>query len=99
MYYVNRMYAYDLNVFSAAEMRRRRGGVVRPLGGDSVLHIYHYADVLHYEAIDRVADEYISMSGIPMGDYDNVPACRYEVPGYWTYRRGVLAAHRGRTVG
>jgi hypothetical protein len=62
----------------------RRGGVVRPLGGDSVLHIYHYADVLHYEAIDRVADEYISMSGIPMGDYDNVPACRYEVPGYWT---------------
>jgi hypothetical protein len=78
------MHARSLIEFIGRRMRQRRGDIVRLLGADSVRRIYRYADALHCEVIDQVADEYISMSGIPMEDYDNVAACRYEVPDYWT---------------
>lgn len=46
--------------------------------------IYRYADVLHCEPIEKTADEFISMTGITPGDFDNVKSCKYEVPDYWT---------------
>lgn len=40
--------------------------------------------MLHCEPIEKNADEYIHMCAIPEGSYDNVAACHYEVPDYWS---------------
>ena len=32
----------------------------------------------------KTADEYIRMQNITEGDFDNVGACKYNVPDYWT---------------
>lgn len=31
-----------------------------------------------------MANDYIEMKDIPLGEFDNVDKCRYEVPDYWT---------------
>ena len=51
---------------------------------DCLKRIYKYADTLHCEPIEKVADDYIEMCNIPTGTYDNVKKCKYEVPDYWT---------------
>ena len=51
--------------------------------GDALHGKRHYADVLHSEPIEHVADEYIELARIPMGTFDNVGACRYAVPDFW----------------
>jgi len=79
VYFADLPYACSLNELSAAEMRRRREGVVRPLGGDSLRRIYRYADVLHREVIGRVADERASMGGVPIVGYGDAASCRYDV--------------------
>ena len=61
----------------------RRGEVVKKLGRDNMSRIYRYAEVLHSDSIDRVADEYCDIAGIEEGDFDNVAVCRYEVPDRW----------------
>ena len=81
---IDLMYTCSLIEFIGRKTHRRRGEVVRLLGDDAVKRIYRHAGVLHSESIERVAEEYISMSGIARGDFDNVGACRYEVPDYWT---------------
>ena len=78
------MYTCSLIEFICRRNRLRRGEVVRELGRDAVMRIYRHADVLHSEAIEGVADEYIRMSDMAEGDYDNVGTCRYDVPDYWT---------------
>ena len=62
----------------------RRSEVVRTLGMDDIKRIYAHADVLHSEPIENVAHEYTESSKMPTGDFDNVGACRYEAPDYWT---------------
>lgn len=62
----------------------KRTHVVDCLGRKTISRIYRYADVLHCEPIAKVADEFITQCKIPVGDYDNVGNCRYEVPDYWT---------------
>lgn len=66
------------------EQKLNRGDVMRGLGEEQLRRIYKYADVLHCEPIEKTADTYITMQKLPKGDYDNVSACKYEVPDYWT---------------
>ena len=40
--------------------------------------------MLHCEVIDSVADKFIEIANIPEGSFDNVSACKYNVPDYWT---------------
>ena len=54
------------------------------LGEKKLRRIYKYADVLHCEPIERVADEFIVSCKIPTGEFDNEKNCRYLVPDYWT---------------
>lgn len=61
----------------------RRSDVARQLGDANLRRIYRYADVLHGDSIDRVADEYCDAAHIGEGAFDNVAACRYEVPERW----------------
>ena len=83
-YDIDLMYTCSLIEYIGRATRQRRGEVVRMLGVDVVTRIYRHADVLHCDAIERVADEFISMCGIETGQFDNVGACRYDVPDYWT---------------
>lgn len=61
----------------------RRRDVVRGLGEENLRRIYKYADVLHSDSIDRVAEEYSALARLEKGDFDNVASCRYEVPDRW----------------
>ena len=81
---VELMYTCSLIEFIGRRTRRRRGEVVELLGEDAVARIYRHADVLHCDSIERVADEFVALAGIEEGEFDNVAACRYEAPDYWT---------------
>lgn len=76
-------YACGLIEHIGRTRKLRRGDVVEQLGKANVTRIYEYAGVLHSDSIDHVADEYCEMAGISEGDFDNVSACRYEVPDRW----------------
>lgn len=77
-------YLCSLIEFIGRKQKQKRGEVVQMLGKEALHRIYKYADVLHCEPIERVAEEYIEMCKILSGDFDNVSHCRYEVPDYWT---------------
>ncbi len=62
--------------------KNRRNAVVKKLGSD-LQNIYDYADVFHCEPIEKVADDFITKSGIENGSFDNVASCKYSVPDYW----------------
>jgi len=66
------------------QCKLQRKQVTEYLGKEYLKRIYKYAGTLHCEPIEKVADDYIGMRKIPVGDFDNVKACKYEVPDYWT---------------
>lgn len=61
-----------------------RREVVQMLGKERIQRIYDYADVFHCEPMEKVAEEFTEEAQIPVGTFDNVKECRYEVPDYWT---------------
>lgn len=77
------MFTCSLIEFIGRRQKLTRSDVVKALGEKNIARIYKYADVLHCEPIERVADEYITIAEIGIGDFDNVKKCRYEVPDYW----------------
>ena len=77
-------YTCSLIEYIGRIQKQRRSEVVKYLGKSIVKRIYDYADVFHCEPIEKTADEFISRCKIPKDSYDNVSACRYEVPDYWT---------------
>ena len=77
------MFTCSLIEFIGRRQKLSRTDVVNSLGKKNIARIYKYADVLHCEPIERVADEYIAMAEIGTGDYDNVKKCKYRVPDYW----------------
>ncbi len=76
-------FACSLIEYIGRMRKLKRSDVVEQLGPDVVSRMYRYADVLHSEPIERVADEFVQVGGIGKGLFDNVAACRYEVPDYW----------------
>lgn len=76
-------YTCSLIEFIGRKKHLKRAEVVKQLGTDAVRRIYKYADVLHCEPIERVADEYAEICNIGCGDFDNVSRCKYDVPDYW----------------
>ena len=96
------MFTCSLIEYIGRRQKLSRGDVVKALGAENIARIYKYADVLHCEPIERVADEYISMVGMRDGDFDNVQKCKYEVPDYWTigevYERLIEDVEEGNMV-
>lgn len=76
-------YTCSLIEYIGRSMKQRRSVVVKLLGVDTIKRIYKYADVFHCDPIEKVADEFIHLSNIPIDSFDNVAKCRYEVPDYW----------------
>lgn len=77
-------YTCSLIEYIGREQHLPRAAVVKGLGRENVARIYDYADVFHCEPIAKTADDFIMRCALPTGDFDNVAACRYEVPDYWT---------------
>ena len=65
-------------------LHRSRGDVAAALGEAGVRTIYDHADVLHCEAIEKVADDAIGEFDLTAGSFDNVGEARYAVPDAWT---------------
>jgi hypothetical protein len=77
-------YTCSLIEFIGRRQHLKRSEVVEYLGENTISRIYRYADVFHCEPIEKTADDFIEKCCIPMGNFDNVAACRYTVPDYWT---------------
>ena len=77
-------YTCSLVEFIGRERKLPRSNVVQQLGTRVLRRIYTHADVLHSDVIANVANEFIELCAIGTGDFDNVAACHYEVPDYWT---------------
>ncbi len=77
-------YTCSLIEFIGRRQKLKRSELVQLLGAETLARIYRYADVFHCEPIEKTADDFITNSSIPTGTYDNVAACRYTVPDYWT---------------
>lgn len=79
----NLFFVCSLIEFIGRRQKLSRREVVSSLGREAVKRIYEYADILHCEPISKVADEYIEQCKLSTGDFDNVGACKYDVPSYW----------------
>lgn len=66
------------------KLNQRRSAVVAAMGRKEVERVYRYADVLHCEPLEKVAEDTISDCNLLSGDFDNVKDCRYAVPDVWT---------------
>ena len=99
----NLFFICSLIEFIGRRQKLRRGEVVAALGDDAIRRVYEYADVLHCEPIAKVGEEYVKMSGIPSGNFDNVMDCKYEVPSYWdignVYQRLIQDVDNGDILG
>mgnify|MGYP005762517177 CR=1 FL=1 len=76
-------YTCSLIDYIARKTKNKRSDVVDFLGKDRVERIYELADVYHCDMIERVSQDFIDEARIPMGNFDNVGACRYAIPTYW----------------
>lgn len=70
--------------FIGRAQRLSRREVVAGLGAATLAHIYAHAETLHCEPIAKSADYFTQYAHLPTGDFDNVSACRYDVPDYWS---------------
>ena len=77
-------YTCSLIEFIGRKQKLERSQLVELMGRKTIERIYRYADVLHCEPIEKTADDFITNLNIPAGTFDNVTACRYTVPDYWT---------------
>ncbi|MDR3296210.1 MAG: hypothetical protein LBT26_10370 [Clostridiales Family XIII bacterium] len=61
--------------------KNRRADVVRLLGEKSLSKLLDLADVYHCEALENTATDFAEKHDIQDGGFDNVSACKYDVPG------------------
>ena len=76
-------YTCSLIDYIARETKNKRSDIVDFLGKDRVERIYELADVYHCDMIEWVSQDFIDEARIPIGNFDNVGACRYAIPTYW----------------
>ena len=77
-------YTCSLIEFIGRKQKLKRSQLLELMGRKAIDRIYRYADVLHCEPIEKTADDFITNLNIQAGTFDNVAACRYTVPDYWT---------------
>ncbi len=65
--------------YIARRTKNHRSYVVNQLGKERIKKIYELSDIYHCENIDKVSDE----SDIRNGTFDNVSACKYNIPGHF----------------
>ncbi len=80
----NLFYLCSLIEYIGRETKNKRCDIVNLLGKKVIEHIFNYADVFHCEPIATVASKFIEEYKIPKGMFDNVSACKYNIPDYWS---------------
>jgi len=65
-------------------LHAKRSDIAANLGEDGIRAIYHSADVLHCDPIEKAADDTIDEFSLQDGSFDNVAAARFLVPDVWT---------------
>lgn len=77
-------YTCSLIEYIGRVQKQKRSAIVEYLGRKTIKRIYEYADIFHCEPIEKTADDFVTRYNIPLGSFDNVSKCRYDVPDYWT---------------
>ena len=75
-------YTCSLIEFISRQTKNNRKDVKEYLGED-LKRIYNYEYVFHCEAVEKVADDFITRNNIPTGEFDNISICIYNVSDYW----------------
>ncbi len=87
-------YTCSLIDFIARKTSNHRSLVVSKLGDKGIQKIIDLADIYHCDNIEKVSDEFIKISGIQKGDFDNISSSRYSIPSHWdigkVYKRLIL---------
>lgn len=95
-------YTCSLIEFIGRQTKNKGTFIVNLLGKDELKHIMTYADVLHCERIEEVADRYIEDFNIKKGTYDNVSRAEGEYPSYWDlgkiYMRLIRDVSKGNLI-
>ena len=76
-------YTCSLIDYIARKTKNKRRVVVDMLGRERIKKIYDLADIYHSDNIDRVSDDFIKEAEIPVGEFDNVAECKYQIPSHW----------------
>lgn len=80
--------------FIARKTKNSKKTIIEKLGRNNIKKIYELAEVYHSENIDKVADEFIEISNIPIGQYDHISECKYNIPTYFdigkVYKRLII---------
>lgn len=76
--------------------------IANSLGKDNIAKIYDLADVYHSDNIETVSDFFINDCSIENGDFDNVKACKYQLPSYWDigkiYKRLIIGLSKEKGI-
>lgn len=79
----NIYYTCSLIELVGRETKNERSVVVSTFGEAIIEKIFSLADVYHCENIHKIVDEFVEISGLKEGAFDNVGECLYRVPSYW----------------
>lgn len=66
--------------YVARKTHNKTKDIVRKLSDKALLHQLKAANVNHCLSFEQVCDEWIEEYGISEGSFDNITACRYNVP-------------------
>ncbi len=73
-------YVCSLVEFTARKTKNHRSAIVQAMQEKGIEHYLEYADVNHCLPFEQVSDEMIARYNIPIGTFDTVSECKYEVP-------------------
>lgn len=80
-------YLCSLIEYMGRETKNKRKDVVFHLEDADIQKICGLSDVYHCEPIEKVANEFITSSKLPCGNFDNVGDCNFSVPSFWSVGR------------
>ena len=86
----------------ARKTKNRRAEVVRALGEKEAARLLDLADVLHCEPVEHTAEDLIMRCVIPIGGFDNVALCKYNVPTHFdiakVYKRLIASVAHAQCI-
>lgn len=95
-------YTCSLIDYIARKTKNRRSTVVNALGKKNISKIYELADVYHCDNIDRVSNDFIAISHILQGSFDNIKTAKFAVPSHWdigkVYKRLILGIVKEKNI-
>lgn len=75
-------YVCSLIEYVARKTKNRRGVITEALGKSGVDKQLYDASVNHCLSFEQVGEEMIEQYHIPIGDFDTITECKYEIPSF-----------------